>query len=210
MRLPVWPDICPGHFPSPFPMHAGIVTLNRVSDSWRMDEFIDWLPVWGWTLMSPAVHLCPSNTTWLLAAYLSSSSSSSSLSLSVCTPLLSLRQWALLKGPYWTGAHSHLQPQPGLNPPQQPAVWLGNYPGIDSPSRDHFFTSCRITKRLIISPAHLHSFLANVSASQSLYWLVDGDAGAVWKAVERGEETPFTVEIWLLKGHQVLFSSHLR
>jgi len=157
--------------------------------------------------MSPAVHLCPSNTTWLLAVYLSSPSSSSSslLSLSVCSPLLNLRQWALLKGSYWTGAQLPSKLQPSSSPLRQPAVWLGNYPRIDSPNRDHFFTSCRITKRLIISPAHLHSFQANVSASQSLYWLVDGDARNV---LEVGRE-PFTVKIWLFKG-QVLFSSHLR
>lgn len=55
---------------------------------------------------------------------------------------------------------------------------------------DHFFTSCRITEILVIGPAHLQSFLANVSATQSL---VDGDAGAKGSPA-RGGASGVTVE----------------
>lgn len=47
---------------------------------------------------------------------------------------------------------------------------------------DHFFTSWRITEILVIGPAHLQSFLANVSATQ-MEMLEP-------KAARRGEEPP--------------------
>lgn len=168
MRLPVCPDIRPGRFPSSFPVHAGIVTLNRVSESRRWMDYRSAARVRlnsdepCCALVSVKHHLitgCVFIIIVVVIIIIIISLHPSLKSETMGSPKRLLLNWSSLA----------LQPQPGPIPPQQPAVWLGNYPGIDSPNRDHFFTSRRITKRLIISPAHLHSFLANVSASQSLY-----------------------------------------
>lgn len=147
---------------------------------------IDRLPV-----MSPTVHLCLSNTTWLQAAYLpSSSSSSSSPPPSVCCSLKSETK-GCPKSSYWRGAGQPLQPGPAQGRPQRPALRLGNYQPIDSSNRDHFLTSCTITKTLIISPAHLHGFRANVRVSIDLLMEMP-------ELKTRGGEASVTVETCIL------------
>lgn len=147
-----WWWFLPSYFPCAFTanlqMHAGRVSLTGSKQVWLVHPSAQ--TRLEWTLVSIKHHLITSSIFNIIISIIAI--------ITIIIRLLASLKYETIGSSYWTAAHSPLQPPPGPILPQQAAACLRNYPRIDSPNGDHFFTSCRITKRLIISRAHLRSF----------------------------------------------------